>query len=159
MNTADDRLAWALERCRTLGLRLTGVRRAVLGLLAERRLPVTLEDVAGALDSLGSFDPATLYRTLVLFKEAEVVRSVGTPHKAGYYLLNVPDEHCHFLICRRCGAISPLPCHAVLHEVEEQLQRNAGYTGVYHELTFYGVCPRCQLQPSPTPVSKLPIRH
>jgi Fe2+ or Zn2+ uptake regulation protein len=94
----------------------------------------------------------------MLLKQVEVVRSVGTVSKVGYYLLNVPGEHSHFLICRRCGAIRSLPCHESLDDLEREVAGTEGYSRLYHELTFYGICPNCQQQPADPLATKLPVR-
>jgi Fur family ferric uptake transcriptional regulator len=152
------RLDWALSRCGDLQLRTTSCRRAILEVLAESSLPLTLGTISKAVSERNPFDPATVYRSLSLFQEAEIIRSVGTTSKSTYYFLNMSGEHCHFLICRRCGAIKPSPCGHHLDALEDELTRSNGYAEIYHELTFYGICPSCQHSPTaPLPV-KLRVR-
>jgi Fe2+ or Zn2+ uptake regulation protein len=136
---------------------MTACRRAILEVLAKSSLPLTLGSISKAVRASYRFDPATVYRSLSLFTEAEVIRSVGTTSKSTYYLLNVPGEHCHFLICRRCGAIKPSPCGHYLDAVEDDLARTNGYAEIYHELTFYGICPTCQRSSPGPPTAKLRV--
>jgi Fe2+ or Zn2+ uptake regulation protein len=158
MKEPKERLDWALSRCGDLRLRTTSCRRAILAVLAESTFPQTLGTISKAVKERNQFDPATVYRSLSLFKEAEIIRSVGTTSKSTYYFLNMPGEHCHFLICRRCGAINPSPCGGHLNALEDELARSNGYAEIYHELTFYGICPSCQHSPvDPLPV-KLRVR-
>jgi Fe2+ or Zn2+ uptake regulation protein len=158
MNEKDQRLDWALNRCRALQLRLTRSRRVVLECLAARHLPATLDMILQAQQPEDVSDPATVYRTLMLLKEAEVVRSVGTVNKAAYYLLNAPGQHVHFLICRRCGDIKALPCCGQLDALHNTISSSEGYSRLYHDLTFYGICPKCQGQEDEAFPSKLPVR-
>jgi Fe2+ or Zn2+ uptake regulation protein len=157
VNDSRQRLDWALHRCKQIQLRMTACRQAILEVLSESRLPVTLEMISEAVGARDRFDPTTIYRSVTLFKAAEVVRCVGTTRKSAYYLLNVPGEHCHFLICRRCGAIKASSCGDHLAGVEAAMARHEGYTAIDHELTFYGICPSCQKAPDSPPTVKLPV--
>lgn len=157
MKEPKQRLDWALTRCGEIQLRMTACRRAILEVLAQSNLPIALGTISKAVGARNRFDPATVYRSLSLFTEAEVVHSVGTTSKSTYYLLNVPGEHCHFLICRRCGAIQPSPCAHHLEALENELARSNGYAEIYHELTFYGICPTCQRSSTGPPTVKLRV--
>src|SRR5882724_8194146 len=99
MKTSVERLSWALTTCRKLQMRMTPVRSSVLTYLAEQRTPVDLASTAQALGVKHHCDETTVYRTLMLFKDASLVRVVGTAGKTTHYVLNVPDDGCHFLIC------------------------------------------------------------
>ena len=97
----------------------------------------------------GRCDAATVYRTLMLLKDAEVVRQIGLPQNAGYIVLNAPDALCQYLICRRCGCISQL---ALGRDVQKRAQHEAasrGYSATYLELEVYGFCPECQRRMHP----------
>jgi Fe2+ or Zn2+ uptake regulation protein len=144
MKTTEQRLVWALEVCRQMQLRMTTVRRAILVFLAQRRTPAGLEMIAQAEGVRGHCDTTTVYRTLMMFKEAGLVRSVGTPRKASYFVLNVPGESNHFLICQQCGQMAELPALQVLTALDKQVMEQKGYSAVYHELEVYGICPDCR---------------
>jgi Fe2+ or Zn2+ uptake regulation protein len=144
MKTTEQRLAWALDVCRQVQLRMTPVRRTILSFLALHRTPKSLEAIEQADGVRGRCDATTVYRTLMMFKEARMIRSVGTPRKASYFVLNVPDESNHFLICRQCGQMAELPALQVLTALDKQIMEQRGYTAVYHELEVYGICPDCR---------------
>jgi Fur family ferric uptake transcriptional regulator len=154
---ARARLEWALGRCAAVGLRLTPVRRRLLAALARRRTPMTLGMVA-QVDGLRSRCAATtVYRTLMLFVRMELVRQIRLPTRFSYFVLNAPDGRLDYLICRRCGRLTELPPVAALLALEQEIRHARGYTGVYHELEVYGVCPACQAAAGrEPPVVKLP---
>ena len=158
MKDADQRLIWALGVCRNLGMRLTPGRRKILAVLAACRVPVSLETVMRAEGVRQVCDVTTVYRTLMLFREMELVRQVARPAKVRFFVLNIPGESIHFLICRRCGAITELPPEAHCEAMESAVLAAHGYAQIYHELQFFGICPACQKQPPRVLSAKLPVR-
>jgi len=123
-------------------MRLTPVRERILGLLAARRVPVSLEALTQAEGIRGTCDSATIYRTLMLLRELEVIRQVSLPNKISYFVLNVPGESSHFLICRCCGQITQMPASESVAAMEREVSINLGYAKLYHELEFFGVLSR-----------------
>lgn len=156
MKTPEARLTWAFEQCDQMQWRMTPVRRAILAFLASRRLPATLEVIAAAEGVHGCCDATTVYRTLMMFKEAELVRLVGTAHKNSCFLLNTLDENGHFLICRHCGEIAELKLPPDLAERMSLISIGHGFVPTRQDHEIHGLCQKCQvlLQSKTTP-SKL----
>jgi len=138
------KLKWALEHLRRSHVRVTPVRERVLRFLAHRAVPATLNDISGGSELAQQFDDATVYRTLVLLVELEVARQLQFRDRSTCFVLNVPGECFSFLVCRCCGAITPIPHGEEMHILEEQMTALHGYTGLTHELELYGICPACQ---------------
>jgi Fe2+ or Zn2+ uptake regulation protein len=157
MKDFAQRLAWALQACRRLQMRLTPVREKILGFLATQRVPVSLNTLMQAGELQGVCDATTAYRTLTLLHEVEVLRQVGLPGKVSFFVLNVPGENNHFLICRQCGAITELPAESHCEHMEHDVAAAHGYAQLYHELQFFGICPTCQKQASRVISAKLPV--
>jgi Fur family ferric uptake transcriptional regulator len=157
MKTPDERLAWALAECRRLQMRLTPVREKMLALLATQRVPVSLHTLMQTEELRGVCNATTAYRTLMLLREVEVLRQVGLPDKVSFFVLNVPGENNHFLICRQCGAITELPAESHCEHMEHDVAAAHGYAQLYHELQFFGICPACQKQPARVISAKLPV--
>ena len=128
-------------------MRPTPIREKILAFLAARRVPVSLEAVMQADGIRDSCNATTTYRTLMLFKDLEVIRQVGLPNKISCFVLNVPGESSHFLICRCCGQITELPKVESVAQLEREVAATQGYARLYHELEFFGVCPACQKYP------------
>jgi Fe2+ or Zn2+ uptake regulation protein len=80
----------------------------------------------------------------MMFKEAGLLRLVGTPHKVSHFVLNVPGESNHFLICQHCGQMAELPAVKALTRLEQTLAETKGFSAIYHELEVYGICPSCR---------------
>ena len=154
------RLACAVKLCEQAQLRMTPARQNILGCLARYRTPVNLDTITQADEIRGLCDPTTVYRTLMLLKELDVVRQVSVGHRIRYFVLNVPGEACDYLICRSCGSIVGLPRSQTVLDLEREVSNSMGYASVYHELEIYGVCPKCQgAGKTSRPAAKLPIAN
>lgn len=119
------------------------MRMRVLEYLQEQDAAVSLADVEKGLQHT---DRITVYRTLKTFEEHHLVHSIEDGTGATKYALcndDCPpgnhhnDLHVHFY-CRRCGATSCLPDHAI-----PALQLPAGYTGEEISLMVKGICSKC----------------
>jgi Fur family ferric uptake transcriptional regulator len=101
------------------GLRKTGPRLAVLGVLEQAKAPVSHGEVADALTRAG-LDRATVYRNLLALTEAGIVRRTDLGDHVWRFELvsgsssgargkNGRDHgHPHF-VCSDCGTVSCLP--------------------------------------------------
>jgi len=158
MKTAEERLRWALEICRNAQMRATPVREAILFFLATQRLPVSLETVSRSEKIHGRCNATTIYRTLMMFKEAGIVRLVGTPQKASYFLLNAPGQKNHFLICRRCGCTTELPLPESMCKSISQIAAAQGFSTAEQDCEVYGYCQTCHtVRQKETAPSKLSV--
>ncbi len=142
--STDARHAWALERCRSLPLRLTPVRERILAFLARQRLPVTLEAIAQAAELRSEWNPATIYRSLMLFADAQVVRQLRLHSKFSCFALNMPGECFHYLVCTRCGALTDLPPSDNVRTLVRELTTIHGFASAEHELALFGLCSSCR---------------
>jgi Fe2+ or Zn2+ uptake regulation protein len=127
---------------RSLGMRRTRLLENVLQDLAGRDRPVTIAQIGESLG--GVCDTATLYRMIERLVEAGVLRRIGFHDRARYYELVLPGRHHDYLICTRCGAIGDINLACPVDTLERELAERTGYTGLHHDLVFFGCCPECQ---------------
>jgi Fe2+ or Zn2+ uptake regulation protein len=144
MTTFKKRYEWAMLSCRKAQMRPTPVREAILSFLAWRRAPAGLEMVSQAEGVRGKCDATTVYRTLMMFKEAELVRLVGTPRRASYFVLNAPGDSAHFLICRRCGCVTELPLPNLVSAAIGRIAASRGFSQTPQDCEVCGLCAHCQ---------------
>ena len=130
--------------CRAARLVITPAREKILRCLATRRTPASMDMMAQSDELRGECDSVTIYRTLGLFKDIDLVRRVGLHKRNSYFVLNAPGAACHYLICRHCEAVVELPCDDPVQAWAEKAAAAHGFTSAYHELEVYGVCPTCQ---------------
>lgn len=132
-----------IERCRAAGLRRTRALEALLSTLLESQRPMTLAELANSPRLAELCDKATVFRLLQRLTEHGVIRRLGLHERAAYFTLLVPGSHSDYLICTSCGSIEPIQAACPVHQLEAEIREKTGYRKLYHELEFFGVCPRC----------------
>jgi Fe2+ or Zn2+ uptake regulation protein len=131
----------AVERCRTAGLRRTKALEEILRALVGAPKPVTLNDLAMVLGD--RCDKATVYRLLIRLEENSIIRRLGFHDRSAHYTMRYPDRHDDYLICTGCGSVESLDISCPVEVLEREISTASGFTNLYHELQFYGVCPGC----------------
>jgi Fur family ferric uptake transcriptional regulator len=126
------------------GYRLTGPRRALADLIADRGgSTFTAADlVADARARRLGIGRATVFRAIELLVSVGAVERVDLQSGEHAYVACVPTHH-HHVICSRCAnttEIGDLGLGAVAREVA----RRTGYRIAEHRLELFGLCPACQ---------------
>ena len=132
-----------VDRCRMAGLRRTKALEELIITLIESDRPMTLAELAASDRLADQCDKATVFRLLQRLAEHGVVRRLGLHERAAYFTLLVPGKHSDYLICTRCGSIEAIQAPCPVHQLEEEIREKTGYRNLYHELEFFGVCPKC----------------
>jgi Fur family transcriptional regulator, ferric uptake regulator len=132
-----------VERCREAGLRRTKALEELIRTLLESARPMTLAELAGSSRLADQCDKATVFRLLQRLTEHGVVRRLGLHERAAYFTLLVPGRHSDYLICTGCGSIEAIQAPCPVHELEDEIRTKTGFRNLYHELEFFGVCPKC----------------
>ena len=126
---------------RSVGMRVTGPRLAVLRALSEH--PHTDADtVARAVrDRIGSVSTQAVYDVLRALTAAGLVRRVEPAGSRSRYETRVGDNH-HHLVCRGCGAVADVDC-AVGAAPCLTPSDGGGFVVDEAEVTFWGLCAQC----------------
>lgn len=85
---------------------------------------------------------ATVYRTLALLEDSNMVTSLSFGAQGKKYELGAKEHHDH-MICTECGNITEF----VDEEIEEKQHKIAerlGFKMTDHSMQIYGVCKNCQ---------------
>ena len=123
-------------------LKLTSQRRTILN-QAMREGHFSAEEL---LKYSKKADPtvskATVYRTLTLLKEANVIEEQDFGDGKKIYERSQGRKHHDHLICIRCGNIIEFENEAIetLQDSEAQKQN---FKIVYHSLKLFGFCQKC----------------
>ena len=124
--------------------RITAPRRAVIQALLEAEAPLTPHDIlARARATHRTLGLVTVYRTLSLLAELELVRRVHMEDGCHAYLSASPG-HSHVVICQRCGRATEFPGGDDLVALKARVEAATGYSVDDHLLQFAGLCPGCQ---------------
>ncbi len=132
-----------LERARASGLRRTKALEAILTCLTKCDHPKTLNDFITCGHMSEQCDKATVFRLLQRLTDKGMVRRLGLHERAAYFTLLIPGVHRDYLICTDCGSIEPITAPCPVHKLQEEIRQETGFQNLYHELEFFGTCPKC----------------
>ena len=127
-----------IERCESKGLRMTGQRRAIAGVLEGAEDHPDVEELyarASALDAAISI--ATVYRTVKLFEEAGILERVEFGDGRARYEDAERDHHDH-LIDLNSGEVIEF-VDPDIEALQEKIAAKLGYRLKGHKLELYGV--------------------
>jgi Fur family transcriptional regulator, ferric uptake regulator len=132
---AAPSLTAAVVALRTLGMRVSGPRRALLEALYRADEPLTAEALAGELDL------ASVYRNLDALEAVGLVRHVHVGHGPGRYALAARRGR-GYVACEGCGhhvALAP----AALDPIRAAVHAATGFTSDFWHFPLVGLCPDC----------------
>jgi len=89
-----------------------------------------------------SISLATVYRTLRLFKELDLIEERRLGNVFHYYELKGSPEHQH-LVCRCCGNVIEFDSDLV-RRIVKRVQHDYGFNVTKTELYIEGYCKKCQ---------------
>ena len=140
----QDRIDWAIQTCSERGLRKTNALRELLKVLITFQEPLTLADLCESDGLSNQCDRATVFRLLGRLLDKGIIRKLGFQERAAYYIFSYPGEHNDYLVCTDCGKIETLSLkYCPVEALEKEVMKNSGFSGIYHELEFFGQCPAC----------------
>lgn len=121
---------------------LTNQRRLLLELIRKADRHIDAKELYRRASSKDeSISPATVYRSLNLFKQLGLVDDRRLGKMRCYYEIKQSPEHQH-LVCQGCGKViefeSPL-----IRKLVDRVQREHGFNVTKAELYLEGYCPQC----------------
>ncbi|MFP5308457.1 MAG: Fur family transcriptional regulator [Actinomycetes bacterium] len=130
------------EVLRANGFRVTPPRRLVWEVLVEADGHVTAEEIADRVSTRGGdVNLASIYRSLALLAELDLVRETRLGEGGARWELAHPDEHFH-LVCDTCGSVTHHEGHLV-EMVAAHLREGHGFVPSSVELVVQGRCAAC----------------
>lgn len=85
---------------------------------------------------------ATVYRTLSLLEESDMVTSLSFGAQGKKYELGAKNHHDHF-ICTLCGNITEFVDEQI-EERQHKIAEELGFDMKDHSMQIYGICKKCQ---------------
>ncbi len=135
---AEDNGKSLEELCAERGMRMTGQRRVIAGVLQDAADHPDVEELyrrASAVDPHISI--STVYRTVKLFEDLGIIeKHEFRDGRARYEPL--PDEHHDHLIDVKSGQVIEFR-NARIEALQEEIARELGYRIVDHRLELYAV--------------------
>lgn len=131
-----------VQRLRSRGLRVTPQRAMILRAIEEKPGHITAEEVHAAVRRVSPYvNLATVYRTLDLLRELDLITVADMGTGATHYALRSHANH-HHAICRNCRHSIEFPPD-LLHEFVAGLRERYGFCVDADHIVVFGTCKRC----------------
>lgn len=130
-----------LENLKGTGIKITVPRKEILKSLSGN--PLSAQELRDVLKEKGfNIDLVTVYRTLELFNNLEIVRQTQFEDKITRFELLSDEEHHHHLVCIKCGMIEDVIINE--NKFVSEIERQSSFKVERHALEFFGFCKKCQ---------------
>jgi Fur family ferric uptake transcriptional regulator len=128
------------------GYKLTPQRRATVDVIIQNKgKHMSAEEVFLEVKKLcPEVGLATVYRTMLLLEELQILQKHNFDDGRNRYELNHPDEehHHHHLICIKCGKVYEVE-EDLLDILESKIQEKYHFHIEDHKVQFTGCCVNC----------------
>lgn len=127
------------------GFKMTRSRELILNVLQSQRRHLTADQVLALVrKKQASLGQATVYRTLKLFAQANLVKAhYFKDTEAVYEAVIDPNEHHDHLICERCEKIVEFE-NAQIEALQLSVAQQNRFKLTHHRMELYGVCGDCE---------------
>ncbi|KRM93257.1 Fur family ferric uptake regulator [Lentilactobacillus senioris DSM 24302 = JCM 17472] len=146
--SAAHTLAAVITKLKSRNIRITPQREVILNYLITHHNHPDVETIyQGIADQLPNLSVATVYNTLKLFIDNDIVIELPSTDKDGslhYDFFGVPHFHS---ICENCGKITDVFADeyaSISKQVTQLTNQQTGYLVTSSHLEVYGLCPECQ---------------
>jgi len=141
----DDVLEKFKKLLKSNNLKYTKQRELILKVIYDNDGHFTPEDIYNLIKEsypevkLGI---ATVYRTLTLLEDAEIVSSISFGTQGKKYEFGLTKHHDH-LVCMECGSIEEF-IDEVIEKQQEEIAKKFNFEMNDHVMKITGVCSACQ---------------
>lgn len=135
-----------MEQLQKKGFRLTPQREIVLSILHQMDSLASVEEIFKKVQAVSNaVDISTIYRTLDLLQDFNLVISadLGENHRV-FKLVGVEEPHLH-LVCVRCGAVVGVDIHPA-ESFAASLLEKYNFQADLTQLNVPGLCENCRGQ-------------
>jgi Fe2+ or Zn2+ uptake regulation protein len=123
------------------GLKVTPHRIAIYRLLSAVHTPLSIKAIHQKLQKTG-IDHATVYRTLLSFVRAGLVKQIDLQDEHTYFELVDEHDH-HHVVCKKCKTIADFTGCGIDSVISKALKQT-GFSAIEnHSLELFGMCKKC----------------
>jgi len=132
-----------VPQLRARGFRMTPQRMAILHVLHHEGTHLSPAEVyKNARLELPRLTEPTVYRTLEFLADNGLVRPSYS--SSGHLTYEIAGNEHHHIICRICEGEIEVE-HTLLESLYRLLETTSGYKSIDSHVTFFGICPKCQI--------------
>ena len=123
--------------------RSTEQRRLIMEIIRQAEGHLDADEIyQQARQKSPSISLSTVYRSLQLFKELELIEEHQFDGMRRYYETTLRSKH-HHLVCLGCGRIFEFNCPST-ERLKSKIRREEGFKVTDAEVRLAGYCPECQ---------------
>jgi len=123
--------------------RSTEQRRLIMEIIRQAEGHLDADEIyQQARQKSPSISLSTVYRSLQLFKESELIEEHQFDGMRRYYESTPRSKH-HHLVCLGCGRIFEFKCPST-ERLKSKITREEGFKVTDAEVRLAGYCPECQ---------------
>lgn len=131
-----------LEALKQRGLRVTPQRAIILSAIEQMHGHMTAEQIYAQVKHVNSYiNLATVYRTLELLRQLDLVTEADMGAGALHYALRTHATH-HHAVCRACGRSIEFP-HELLTPLLDALLARHQFRADADHMVIFGWCEDC----------------
>lgn len=136
------------EFLRRRSLRVTETRDGIIRMILSQKGHYDAEELVAKLGALGvQASRATVYRTLLLLREAGIIQSTVHSDDRQRYETAAGTAHHDHLVCTSCGRVVEFQFEA-FEILQREVAARHGFRLVGHSHELFGVCAECQASSS-----------
>jgi len=140
---SEKRMNLFHSRLRDRGLKSTGQRDDIARVFFDLSRHVSAEELYAEVRKVNPHvGYATIYRTLKLLKECDLLYERHFDESQARYEVVGEHHHDHF-ICDRCGKIIEFE-NDEIEELQQRIASDMGVTLTHHKMELYGICADCR---------------
>ena len=122
-----------VSRVEAAGFTLTPVRKTICAYLDKTHGVFSVRDI---LEAYPTFDKVTVYRTIELLKELDIIHPSIHLDEEQLFEVHEEKKHHHHVICTSCRKNVCVMCVIPQKKVP-------GFSSLHHEVAYTGLCAEC----------------
>jgi len=134
---------WLDRKLSNLGYRLTPQRLMILSAIENSDSHISAEEIYAQVRArYPQVNISTVYRTLELLKELELVTEISLGDgRVRYHCMG--KGHHHHLVCQRCGEVIDVE-ESMLNRLWDEIGQRYDFRVDMKHLAFFGLCAKCR---------------
>jgi Fur family ferric uptake transcriptional regulator len=126
------------------GYRITQPRIQIMRLLEDAPTALTPQQIHCQLQKQGgNLGLVSVYRTLELLTQLELVAIVYDPQRNPGYMVSSTGHH-HHIVCQNCNQAYEFSGSDDIDDLIQRVEAETSFEVRDHLLQLYGLCPDCQ---------------
>lgn len=135
--------AGLIEQLRAQNMRVTPQRAIICEVIESLEGHITAEEIFQEVQKVNPYiSLATVYRTLELLQELNLINQTNFGRSQAYFALKEHGPH-HHLVCIGCGKIAEFE-DELFEPVRASLNELFGFEAHTEHMSIFGLCQRCR---------------